>query len=51
METFTPYHTFSTILSYSGEIDKEDVLHGDLYIIGGGDPTFGSPYLEITMEM
>lgn len=44
LETFTPYHTFSTILSYSGEIDKEDVLHGDLYIIGGGDPTFGSPY-------
>jgi D-alanyl-D-alanine carboxypeptidase/D-alanyl-D-alanine-endopeptidase (penicillin-binding protein 4) len=34
---------FSTQLAYSGNIDKAGVLHGNLYIIGGGDPTIGSP--------
>ena len=33
---------FKTTLGYSGNIDKNGTLHGDLYIIGGGDPVLGS---------
>lgn len=32
---------FKTKIAYSGSI-KEGVLHGNLHIIGGGDPTLGS---------
>lgn len=34
---------FETSLAYSGNVDEDGVLRGDLYIIGGGDPTLGSP--------
>lgn len=33
---------FKTTLAYSGEIDQEGTLHGNIYIIGGGDPLLGS---------
>jgi D-alanyl-D-alanine carboxypeptidase/D-alanyl-D-alanine-endopeptidase (penicillin-binding protein 4) len=34
-----PDFCFETKLYYSGTIDKEGVLHGNIYIVGGGDPT------------
>lgn len=36
-----PDFRYSTRIAYTGEI-KDSVLVGDLYIIGGGDPTLGS---------
>ncbi|UKN02216.1 D-alanyl-D-alanine carboxypeptidase/D-alanyl-D-alanine-endopeptidase [Paracrocinitomix mangrovi] len=37
-------YRFETKIMYSGEIDSTGTLNGDLYIIGGGDPTLGSKY-------
>ena len=37
-------YRFKTKLMYSGEIDSSGTLNGDLYLIGGGDPTLGSRY-------
>lgn len=33
---------FKTTISYDGSIDQQGTLHGNLYIIGGGDPMLGS---------
>lgn len=33
---------FRTSLKYTGKIDHAGVLHGDIVIIGGGDPVLGS---------
>ncbi len=38
-------HRFETQLAYSGELTT-DTLRGDLRIIGKGDPTLGSSYLD-----
>lgn len=35
-------YTWETVLSYKGSLDGQGILHGDLYIIGGGDPMLGS---------
>ncbi len=38
-------YVFKTKLMYTGSLDTTSgILHGDLYIIGGGDPTLGSRY-------
>ena len=37
---------FKTSLYYKGEIDSNKVLHGDLIIIGGGDPALGSEIFD-----
>jgi D-alanyl-D-alanine carboxypeptidase/D-alanyl-D-alanine-endopeptidase (penicillin-binding protein 4) len=39
LRTLGPAYTFHTDLLYTGEIDGAGVLHGDLYVRGGGDPT------------
>lgn len=36
---------FATKLAYSGDI-KDSVLYGNLYIVGGGDPSFESDYFQ-----
>lgn len=33
---------FTTTLCYSGNIDNNGTLHGNIFIIGGGDPVLGS---------
>lgn len=38
------YKRFETKVQYDGYIDTNGVLHGNIYIKGGGDPTLGSKY-------
>ncbi len=37
-----PDYRFKTGLGYTGTIQADGTLKGDLYIVGGGDPTIGS---------
>jgi D-alanyl-D-alanine carboxypeptidase/D-alanyl-D-alanine-endopeptidase (penicillin-binding protein 4) len=40
-------YRFKTRLQYDGELDTiNHVLHGNIYIKGGGDPTLGSPVFK-----
>ncbi|HRS54002.1 MAG TPA: D-alanyl-D-alanine carboxypeptidase, partial [Bacteroidales bacterium] len=41
---------FLTKLQYTGHINEEGVLNGNLYITGGGDPTLCSDFLPNTIE-
>ena len=43
-------HQFQTQLAYSGAIDNAGTLHGDVVIIGGGDPTLGSDRIDGVMN-
>lgn len=40
---------FRTTLAYDGLLEG-DTLHGNVYILGGGDPTLGSRYFDLPME-
>lgn len=42
--------TYQTNLVYSGNIDENGVLHGDIIIQGSGDPTLGSARYDETKE-
>jgi D-alanyl-D-alanine carboxypeptidase/D-alanyl-D-alanine-endopeptidase (penicillin-binding protein 4) len=37
-----PDFKFATPLQFDGSIDQNGILHGNLYIVGRGDPTIGS---------
>lgn len=39
-------YTFKTYLFYDGDIDTAGILHGNIYIKGGGDPSLGSPRID-----
>ena len=41
-EKLGPDYKFSTKLAYSVSIDNRGILNGNLFIIGSGDPSFGS---------
>ncbi len=41
LEIFGPDYSFKTSLQYSGSI-KDSILYGNIYILGGGDPSLGS---------
>lgn len=45
-----PDFSYKTRLTYSGQIDANGVLNGDLFIEGSGDPTLGSDRYEETKE-
>jgi D-alanyl-D-alanine carboxypeptidase/D-alanyl-D-alanine-endopeptidase (penicillin-binding protein 4) len=40
---FGPEATIATKVLADGEIDRQGVLHGDLYLQGAGDPALGTP--------
>jgi D-alanyl-D-alanine carboxypeptidase, serine-type, PBP4 family len=42
LELFGADFRFKTSLAYDGKISTDSVLNGNLYIVGGGDPTLGS---------
>ncbi|MDD2595773.1 MAG: D-alanyl-D-alanine carboxypeptidase/D-alanyl-D-alanine-endopeptidase [Bacteroidales bacterium] len=42
LEVLGPEYRFSTKIAYDGEINHRGVLKGNLYIVGGADPTLGS---------
>lgn len=44
-------YRFETQLAYDGYIDAEGVLNGNIYIIGSGDPSLGSPNMEAAETM
>jgi D-alanyl-D-alanine carboxypeptidase/D-alanyl-D-alanine-endopeptidase (penicillin-binding protein 4) len=43
LSRFGPRHRIATRLLADGRIDRQGVLHGSLYLQGGGDPALGSP--------
>lgn len=42
LHAFGPEYRFKTTIAYSGSISEDGTLHGDICIIGGGDPTIGA---------
>jgi serine-type D-Ala-D-Ala carboxypeptidase/endopeptidase (penicillin-binding protein 4) len=45
-----PYYRPETQIYYKGDIDSNGILHGDLVIRGGGDPSLGSRFFEKSGE-
>jgi D-alanyl-D-alanine carboxypeptidase/D-alanyl-D-alanine-endopeptidase (penicillin-binding protein 4) len=49
MELLGPAYRYQTILGYDGEI-SQNILHGNVWVIGSGDPTMGSWRYDSTKE-
>ena len=49
LEVLGPNYRFVTKLEYSGTVDKQGMLTGDLFIKGDGDPTLGSERFDFGM--
>ncbi|WP_051295858.1 D-alanyl-D-alanine carboxypeptidase/D-alanyl-D-alanine endopeptidase [Eisenibacter elegans] len=45
LELLGSQFSFETTLAYDGRITTQGVLEGNLYLVGGGDPTFASPLM------
>ncbi len=43
LSKFGPDHRISTKVFRDGRVDSHGVLHGSLYLQGGGDPALGTP--------
>ncbi len=43
LSDFGPEARIETKVLADGKVDRDGVLHGDLYLVGGGDPVLGSP--------
>ena len=50
LHAFGPDYRFKTGLGYTGTIEPDGTLNGDLYIIGGGDPTLGSADTTVVLK-
>lgn len=50
LTTLGPDYRWTTHLAYSGIIDETGTLNGDLYIIGGGDPTLAAENKPVSAE-
>ena len=51
LELYGPGYKFKTTLEYTGYIDTlTHILHGNIIIKGGGDPTLGSKYFDKTTD-
>jgi serine-type D-Ala-D-Ala carboxypeptidase/endopeptidase (penicillin-binding protein 4) len=50
LSRFGPEARIETKLLAEGHIDKDGVLHGNLYLKGGGDPVLGSPAFNDTFN-
>ena len=51
LDILGPEYTFTTKISYSGKIDPDGTLNGNIYIVGSGDPTLGSPRTSLKGEV
>ena len=51
LDILGPDYTFTTKITHSGKIDPDGTLTGNLYIIGSGDPTLGSPRVALGGEV
>lgn len=47
LETLGPDYRIPTLVGYRGEVDSSGVLHGDLEVIGFGDPTVSTRYTGV----
>ncbi len=46
LELLGPNYRFTTNLKYTGSLDIDGTLNGNLVIVGSGDPTIGSKYFD-----